>query len=34
MLSKNAKDFGSAAVLLTFALAAAAWVVIVWPLLV
>ena len=33
MLSKNAKDFGNAAVLLTFALAAA-WVVIVWPLLV
>ncbi|MFD2273326.1 diacylglycerol kinase [Undibacterium arcticum] len=31
-LSKNAKDFGSAAVFLTFALAAAAWVVILWPL--
>ncbi len=32
-LSKNAKDFGSAAVFLTFALAAATWVVIVFPLL-
>jgi diacylglycerol kinase (ATP) len=32
-LSKNAKDFGSAAVLLAFTLAAATWVVIVYPLL-
>jgi len=32
-LSKNAKDFGSAAVLLTLALAAATWLVILWPLL-
>lgn len=32
-LSKNAKDFGSAAVLLTLALAAATWAVIVLPLL-
>ena len=32
-LSKNAKDFGSAAVLLTFTLAAATWVVITYPLL-
>ena len=32
-LSKNAKDFGSAAVFLTFTLAAATWGVIVWPLL-
>ena len=32
-LSKNAKDFGSAAVFLTFFLAAATWVVIVFPLL-
>lgn len=31
-LSKNAKDFGSAAVLLTLMLAVATWVVIVWPL--
>ncbi len=31
-LSKNAKDFGSAAVLLTFSLAAATWAVIVVPL--
>jgi diacylglycerol kinase (ATP) len=32
-LSKNAKDFGSAAVFLTLALAAATWAVIVLPLL-
>lgn len=32
-LSKNAKDFGSAAVFLTFALAVAAWAVILWPLM-
>jgi diacylglycerol kinase (ATP) len=32
-LSKNAKDFGSAAVLLTLLLAAATWLVILWPLL-
>lgn len=32
-LSKNAKDFGSAAVFLTFSLAAATWAVIVYPLL-
>ncbi len=32
-LSKNAKDFGSAAVFLTFTLAAATWGVIIWPLL-
>ena len=32
-LSKNAKDFGSAAVFLTFSLAAATWAVIVFPLL-
>lgn len=32
-LSKNAKDFGSAAVLLTLLLAAATWAVIVLPLL-
>jgi diacylglycerol kinase (ATP) len=31
-LSKNAKDFGSAAVFLAFLLAAATWAVIVWPL--
>lgn len=31
-LSKNAKDFGSAAVLLTLTLAAATWLVILWPL--
>lgn len=31
-LSKNAKDFGSAAVLLTFVLALATWLVILWPL--
>lgn len=30
-LSKNAKDFGSAAVLLTFLLAGAVWAVILWP---
>lgn len=30
-LSKNAKDFGSAAVLLTFMLAVATWLVILWP---
>ena len=33
LLSKNAKDFGSAAVFLTFTLAAATWGVIVYPLL-
>ena len=32
-LSKNAKDFGSAAVLLTLLLAGAVWAVILWPLL-
>lgn len=32
-LSKNAKDFGSAAVFLTFTLAAATWAVIVVPLM-
>ena len=32
-LSKNAKDFGSAAVFLSCTLAAATWAVIVWPLL-
>ena len=32
-LSKNAKDFGSAAVLLTLILAGAVWAVILWPLL-
>lgn len=31
-LSKNAKDFGSAAVLLTLMLAAATWLVILWPM--
>jgi len=31
-LSKNAKDFGSAAVLLTLLLAGAVWAVILWPL--
>lgn len=31
-LSKNAKDFGSAAVLLTLLLAASTWLVILWPL--
>jgi diacylglycerol kinase (ATP) len=31
-LSKNAKDFGSAAVLLTLMLAVATWLVILWPL--
>lgn len=31
-LSKNAKDFGSAAVFLALSLAAATWAVIVWPL--
>ncbi len=31
-LSKNAKDFGSAAVFLTVLLAAATWAVVVWPL--
>lgn len=31
-LSKNAKDFGSAAVLLTLLLAAATWLVILWPI--
>jgi diacylglycerol kinase (ATP) len=31
-LSKNAKDFGSAAVLLTLLLAAATWLVILWQL--
>lgn len=31
-LSKNAKDFGSAAVLLTLLLATATWLVILWPL--
>jgi diacylglycerol kinase (ATP) len=33
-LSKNAKDFGSAAVLLSLLLAGAVWAVILWPLLV
>ena len=33
-LSKNAKDFGSAAVFLSFAFALATWAVIIWPLLV
>ena len=33
-LSKNAKDLGSAAVLLTLMLAAATWLVILWPLFV
>lgn len=32
-LSKNAKDFGSAAVLLSLLLAFATWAVILWPLL-
>lgn len=32
-LSKNAKDFGSAAVFLSLSLAAATWGVILWPLL-
>lgn len=32
-LSKNAKDFGSAAVLLSVLLAMATWAVIIWPLL-
>lgn len=32
-LSKNAKDFGSAAVMLALLLAAATWAVILWPLL-
>lgn len=31
-LSKNAKDFGSAAVMLTFLLALGTWLVVVWPL--
>ncbi|MES2831046.1 MAG: diacylglycerol kinase [Pseudomonadota bacterium] len=31
-LSKNAKDFGSAAVFLSFSLALATWAVILWPL--
>ena len=31
-LSKNAKDFGSAAVLLALLLAGATWLVILWPL--
>lgn len=31
-LSKNAKDFGSAAVFLTLALAVVTWIVILWPL--
>lgn len=31
-LSKNAKDFGSAAVLLTFMLALVTWILILWPL--
>jgi diacylglycerol kinase (ATP) len=30
-LSKNAKDFGSAAVLLSLMIAAATWLVILWP---
>lgn len=33
VLSKNAKDFGSAAVLLTLLLAMVTWVVVVWPLI-
>jgi diacylglycerol kinase (ATP) len=33
-LSKNAKDFGSAAVFLALSLAAATWIVIVWPIFV
>ena len=33
-LSKNAKDFGSAAVMLMFLLAVLTWGVVVWPLLV
>lgn len=33
LLSKNAKDFGSAAVLLAVLLALATWAVIIWPLL-
>jgi len=33
-LSKNAKDFGSAAVFLSFSLALATWAVILWPLVV
>lgn len=32
-LSKNAKDFGSAAVMIALLLAAATWAVILWPLL-
>ncbi len=32
-LSKNAKDFGSAAVMLSLALALATWAVILWPLI-
>lgn len=32
-LSKNAKDFGSAAVLLTLLLATATWLIILWPLI-
>jgi diacylglycerol kinase (ATP) len=32
-LSKNAKDFGSAAVFLACGLAAATWIVILWPVL-
>ena len=32
-LSKNAKDFGSAAVLLSVLLAFATWAVVIWPLL-
>ena len=32
LLSKNAKDFGSAAVFLSMLLALATWAVIVWPL--
>lgn len=31
-LSKNAKDFGSAAVMLAFLLALAAWLIVIWPL--
>lgn len=30
-LSKNAKDFGSAAVMLTFLLASTTWLVVLWP---
>jgi diacylglycerol kinase (ATP) len=33
-LSKNAKDFGSAAVFLALCLAAATWAVVLWPLVV